>query len=118
MTDTAQSMMSMAAQTTAVGMGVVFAALFLLSIYMNIFKRILAHFEDAKRRKAEPETVAGVPAPQVGSSTADPEEETVAVIALGLHLDGFRGGVPADVAAAIMTGTLVPDSSSRYVSCR
>jgi sodium pump decarboxylase gamma subunit len=98
-----QDVLSLAGLTTMVGMGVVFTALFLLSIYMYIFKYLVATFEERKRRKAAPRKVAQTAAPEVGAAPSGegvPEEE-VAAIALAMHLEGVKAGVSLDEVAAI-----------------
>jgi Na+-transporting methylmalonyl-CoA/oxaloacetate decarboxylase gamma subunit len=97
-----QDALSLAGLTTVVGMSVVFSALFLLSIYMIIFKRLLAAFEAHKRQKATPKEVSQTKAPDIEAApcaSGVPEAE-VAAIALALHMEGARGEIDlADVAA-------------------
>jgi sodium pump decarboxylase gamma subunit len=98
------SILRLAGMTTMVGMGVVFSALFLLSVYMNVFKRILGKWEADRKNKAEAVAQKATDAPVVEPVSGSTEEAQVAAaIGLGLYLDGVRGGVPAEITAAIMT---------------
>jgi len=93
--------------TAAVGMGVVFSALFLLSMYMHYFKSLISRVEGrhkppptAPSKPAKPPSVKPIPEP--ARPAGAPEAEVAAAVAVGLHLAGMRGA-PADssVAAAI-----------------
>ncbi len=101
------SIMQLAGMTAALGMGVVFVSLFLLSVYMHYFKILTARIE-GKSAKAPavptPKTSAKVvvsPAP--GSPAMGASGGLAAAVAVGLYLDGARSAAPDDVAAAIAT---------------
>ncbi len=99
-----QDIGNLAMMTAVVGMGVVFTALFLLSIYMIIFKRIIGNLEKQHAAKKEAKVSASAAAPSLAPAlaAADPEEERLAAtIGLALHLEGVHQEVPADVAAVI-----------------
>ncbi|GAB4268177.1 MAG: hypothetical protein Kow0092_21840 [Deferrisomatales bacterium] len=63
-------MWELAAVTTAVGMGVVFVALFLLSVYMHVFQSITGRLE-GRRAPAGKETAAGKAPGKARSGTAE-----------------------------------------------
>ncbi len=101
------SIWTFAGMTAAVGMGVVFVALFLLSLYMHYFKVLTSRLEGrakqpapaAAKRPAQPPSLK--PAPAGGKDRAD-GGGLAAAVAVGLHLRGLRGGDPGgEVAAAI-----------------
>jgi len=99
------SIWTFAGLTAAVGMGVVFVALFLLSLYMHYFKILIARFEGGRGRTAAPPkavapTSAVKPA-STGAAVRDDRGAVAAAVAVGLHLAGVRGAPPGEVAAAI-----------------
>ncbi len=100
------SIWTFAGVTAAVGMGVVFAALFLLSLYMHYFKILIARFESGRRVAAAPPTPAArspavKPGADAGAAAADDGGAVAAAVAVGLHLAGARGAPSGEVAAAI-----------------
>ena len=109
MIESGQSILQMAGTTAVIGMGVVFVALFLLSVYMHYFKIFIARVEGrhkASQAKAQPSKPA--PAPQLApapSAAAAPAEDAqvAAAIAVGLRLQGAGGAPAGAVAAAIAT---------------
>ena len=102
MTEQAQSVMELAGLTAVVGMGVVFSALVLLSIYMNLFKRIIGKLEAVHKEKR---AVSAASASGASSSPVDIEgEQIAAATGVGLYLDGVHGGAGDSVAAAIGVG--------------
>jgi Na+-transporting methylmalonyl-CoA/oxaloacetate decarboxylase gamma subunit len=106
--ESGQTILQMAGTTAAVGMGVVFAALFFLSMYMHYFKLFIGHLEGRHhasreaKKSATPAAPKLAPAPAGASAAdADPGAELAAAVAVGLRLHGV-GGVPGtDVVAAI-----------------
>ncbi len=108
-----------AAQTTMVGMGVVFVALFLLSVYMHFFKDLTARIE-GRGRKPEKAPEPSAPAPRVGPVPAeaapaagdDEGARTAAAVAVALALEGVTAGPPAEVAAAIAAALALHRSSA------
>jgi len=100
------SIWAFAGMTAAVGMGVVFVALFLLSMYMHYFKILTARFEGraqspepaAVKKVAQPPSLQPVAAPGKGGAEGP---RLAAAVAVGLHLKGVRGTPGAEVAAAI-----------------
>ena len=112
MIESGQTILQMAGTTAAVGMGVVFAALFFLSVYMHYFKLFIGHLEGRHhasreaKKSATPAAPKLAPAPAGASAAddatdADPGAELAAAVAVGLRLHGV-GGVPGtDVVAAI-----------------
>jgi len=106
-----------AAQTTMVGMGVVFVALFLLSVYMHFFKELTARIE-GRSRKPEKTPGPSAPAPRVApvpdEAPAPGDDEgarTAAAVAVALALKGVAAGPPAEVAAAIAAALALHRSS-------
>ncbi len=100
------SIWTFAGLTAAVGMSVVFVALFLLSMYMHYFKVLIARFEGGRRTAAARPTAAArtpavKPAPIAGAVGRDDRGAVAAAVALGLHLAGVRGAPSGEVAAAI-----------------
>lgn len=102
------SIWTFAGLTAAVGMGVVFTALFVLSTYMHLFKSVIARVEIRRAEKvpAPPPKAktrpAVKPVPTDGSPVVPTEDARVAAaIAVGLSLAGAGGGPGGDVAAAI-----------------
>lgn len=102
------SIWQLAGMTAAVGMGVVFVALFLLSLYMHYFKLLTARLEKAKRapppaapKRAKP-VVAPVPdaAPTAPVASAG-DAPVAAAVAVGLYLRGVLPTAREEVAAAI-----------------
>jgi len=100
------SIWTFAGMTAAVGMGVVFVALFLLSMYMHYFKVLTAKLEGrarppaaaAAKRPAQAPSLNPIPAaPVAGAEGA----RVAAAVAMGLHLEGLRGAPGDEVAAAI-----------------
>ncbi len=94
-----------AGMTTAVGMGVVFVALFLLSVYMHLFKDLTARIEGRDDR-ARPKPAAPKPAPAVEPKPeegpgSDDDARTAAAAAVALHLDGASGAPSPETAVAI-----------------
>ncbi len=100
------SIWTFAGLTAAVGMGVVFVALFLLSMYMHYFKVLIARFEGGRKAAPAPPKAAAR-APAVKSAAAAPTAArddggaVAAAIAVGLQLAGLRGAPSGEVAAAI-----------------
>jgi len=100
------SIWTFAGLTAAVGMGVVFAALFLLSTYMHFFKSVIARLESrgaaAPTPAAKPKTRAQVkPVPVAPSAASNEDAQVAAAVAVGLHLAGARVGAGGDVVAAV-----------------
>lgn len=101
-----ESIWQLAGMTAAVGMGVVFVALFLLAMYMHYFKILTARIEGRTATPAPHET-AGAPSLQpLPEKAAEPPEiaqeaRVAAAVAVGLHLQGVRTGPAGEVAAAI-----------------
>jgi len=102
------SIWTFAGLTAAVGMGVVFAALFLLSTYMHFFKGVIARIEGRGKPAPAPtpkSTANPVVTPVPGAAAPAATEGTriAAAVAVGLHLRGVRGAGGDEVAAAIAT---------------
>ena len=100
------SIWTFAGLTAAVGMGVVFAALFLLSTYMHFFKIIIARIEGRGKPAPAPtpkSTASPVVTPVPGAPAATEGARIAAAVAVGLHLRGMRGAGGDEVAAAIAT---------------
>ena len=110
MIESGQSIAMMAGTTAAIGMGVVFASLFLLSVYMHYFKIFIARIE-ARNKASQPapqQRTAAAAAPQldpapVATPTADAGAPVAAAIAVGLRLHGVGGAPSGEIAAAIAT---------------
>jgi Na+-transporting methylmalonyl-CoA/oxaloacetate decarboxylase gamma subunit len=107
--ESGQSIAMMAGTTAAIGMGVVFASLFLLSVYMHYFKIFIARVE-ARHKASQPAAQKSAPpaAPQLtpapgGAPTAHAAAPVAAAIAVGLRLHGVGGAPSGEVAAAIAT---------------
>ncbi|PLX44153.1 MAG: hypothetical protein C0609_06285 [Deltaproteobacteria bacterium] len=104
----------LALMTAVVGMAVVFTALFLLSIYMNVFKKILALLNE-KREGKKTVSVAVLDKAATGGKgvdvvnkenrimTADDvkNEKVAAAVAVGILLDSMSAMPPAEHVAAI-----------------
>ena len=101
------AMWQMAGQTTVVGMGVVFVALFLLSVYMHYFKVLIARLEGRRRTPVRPEPAAEAEAPEVAPAPQPPAEDPggriAACVGVALALEGVRGAPGPQEAAAIAT---------------
>ncbi len=107
-----QDLWRFALQTTALGMGVVFVALFLLSVYMHFFKEFTGRIEGRRRGgrrgpvpvpKVEPVPEEGGPQAVVRAHPPEAADASpvAAAVAVALALEG-RTGVPApEVAAAV-----------------
>ena len=100
------SIWTFAGLTAAVGMGVVFVALFLLSTYMHYFKILIARFEGGRRiAAAPPKASARAPAVKPAAASPTPARDdggaVAAAIAVGLQLAGLRVAPSGEVAAAI-----------------
>ncbi len=97
----------MVVQTTVVGMGVVFVALFLLSVYMHYFKILIARMEGRHRAVGAPKAKASSPPPKVAPAPKpadeDPGAQIAACVGVALALEGVRGAPEPRVAAAIAT---------------
>ena len=113
MIDSGQSVLQFAGTTAAIGMGVVFTSLFLLSVYMHYFKLFIARVE-ARHTLSQPAAKkSGAPAaprlsPVPGAASAAEEGARVAAaIAVGLRLHGAGGAPSGEVAAAIATALTV-----------
>ena len=101
-----QDLWRFAIQTALLGMGVVFVALFLLSVYMHFFKELTGRIEGRRRggpaRRPAPE-VQPAPPPDVPPGGEEGDAPVAAAVAVALALEG-RTGVPApEVAAAVAT---------------
>ncbi|MDF1554984.1 MAG: OadG family protein [Deferrisomatales bacterium] len=109
MTESSQSVWMLASTTAAIGMGVVFVALFLLSVYMHYFKVFIARVEarhalsqPAAKKRVAPAAPRLDPVP--GAAPAEEDGARVAAaIAVGLRLHGAGGAPSGEVAAAIAT---------------
>jgi Na+-transporting methylmalonyl-CoA/oxaloacetate decarboxylase gamma subunit len=85
-------------------MGVVFAALFLLSTYMRVFKSITSRLESRGSAAPVPKPVARPavkPVPAAGPPVERGDGQVAAAVAMGLHLAGVRLLAGGEVAAAI-----------------
>ena len=93
----------LAAVTAALGMGVVFVALFILSMYMHYFKLLTSRIEGPKRapgpRKAPPGPKIEAAPRAPGPHPADPVAPVAAAVAVGFHLEGHPGAPSESVAA-------------------
>ncbi len=101
-----QDLWRFAVQTTLLGMGVVFVALFLLSVYMHVFKEFTGRIEGRRRtrpaRRPAPE-VQPAPPPEAPPPETDEGAPVAAAVAVALVLAG-RGGAPGpEVAVAVAT---------------
>lgn len=104
MTQTGQSILQMAGTTAAIGMGVVFVALFLLSVYMHYFKVFIAWIERRHHASREAKQITPAPAPELAPAPApgaDEGAQLAAAVAVGLRLEGVGGAPGGSVAAAI-----------------
>ena len=101
MTEMGQDILSLAAMTTAVGMGVVFAALVLLACYMIIFKRLTTHLEEKGRRAAAPPEAKAQEAPQISSAAT---VDTPAAEPTMLEADPVEAELAVAMAAAQVIG--------------
>ena len=100
------SIWTFAGLTAAVGMGVVFFALFLLSTYMHFFKGIIARIESRGKAVTAPTLKptarpAVTPAPAVAPPVGTEDARVAAAVAVGLHLASMRRAASGEVAAAI-----------------
>ncbi|PLX42673.1 MAG: hypothetical protein C0608_02210 [Deltaproteobacteria bacterium] len=104
----------LALMTAVVGMAVVFSALFLLSIYMNVFKKILALINEKSeglkaasavlldKSAAGEKIVDGVNKESRIMTAGDVKNEKVAAaVAVGILLDSISAMPPEDHVAAI-----------------
>jgi len=100
-------LISLSVKCSAIGMGVVFISLFLMTIVLHEFKSVLAFIE----KKSAP-TPGDVPSAGVSPDPDQPPEPMVdcldegalaAAIAVGLHLKGALGRPPV-VSAGEATG--------------
>ncbi|MHB8762778.1 MAG: OadG family protein [Deferrisomatales bacterium] len=99
---TPESIWSFAGTTAAVGMGVVFVALFLLSAYMHGFKALIGRLEGREEHKpAPPRAPRGPVVTQLAPRGGDAAARLAAAVAVGLHLHGAGGRVAPEVVAAI-----------------
>lgn len=103
------SIWQLASVTAVVGMGVVFTALFLLSVYMHYFKLLTARIEAKSRapapappQKTKP-VVAPVPESPPAGAMGEAGARVAAAVAVGLHLKGAIPAIRGEVAAAIAT---------------
>lgn len=101
------SIWQLAGLTAALGMGVVFVSLFLLSVYMHYFKLLTARIEGKGQKDtglSRPKAPARpVVAPAPRPSVSEEDGQLAASVAVGLYLDGVRSAPAGDVAAAIAT---------------
>lgn len=101
------SIPAFAGLTAAVGMGVVFVALFAISLYMHYFKLVTARLENATRGRAPPAAKPprrAAPSLTPGVAARPTEEDAspiAAAVAMALHLRGVRGAPREEVAAAV-----------------
>jgi Na+-transporting methylmalonyl-CoA/oxaloacetate decarboxylase gamma subunit len=123
--DTGQSVLQLAGTTAAIGMGVVFAALFLLSLYMHYFKIFIGRIEaghSSGQLKAQKAAAALKldPVPVTAELVDDPAAQVAAAVAVGLRLRGLGGapgGAPGgDVAAAIAAALAMHRAHTRAPS--
>jgi len=108
--ESGQTILQMAGTTAAVGMGVVFCALLLLSVYMHYFKVFVARVEarhragaaaPGKRPLAAAPKLTPAPAPSVAADAAATGARIAAAIAVGLRLHTAGGAPRGEVVAAI-----------------